>query len=295
MSDDFFGGSPGANLPTSGIRQTINSIGAISQQIGSSLQGFGANITTAINTLVGTDPNELISRSRSAGIPVGAEANYNFTPITARFSETPESKDWRVRINSPIIYTSPVLRALADTGGMLFPYTPTINVSHTANYSAIDTVHNNYPFYAYKNSQVDEISITGKFTVQNQAEAIYWLGVLHFLRTVTKMYFGQGPNLGNPPPICALNGYGDFVYNNVSVVVKQFNIIMPNDVDYIAANLASSPGERTSGENLSYVPTSSEITVFLIPVFSKEKIKTFNLDAFAKGQLIVGNDGRGFI
>jgi hypothetical protein len=295
MSDDFFGGIPDAILRSSGIRQTFDNIGAVAGQIGTSLQGFGANIATAFNTTVGTDPNALISRFRAAGIPDGAEANYNFTPVSAKFSENPELKDWRVKINSPIIYTSPVLKSLADTGGMLFPYTPTITMSHTANYSSIDTVHNNYPFYAYKNSQVDEISITGKFTVQNQAEAIYWLGAVHFLRTVTKMYFGQGPNLGNPPPICTLNGYGDFVYNNVSVVVKNFSISMPNDVDYIAANLGPTTGERNSGENLSYVPTASEITVSLIPVFSKEKIKTFNLDAFAKGQLVVGSDGRGFI
>lgn len=295
MSGDFFGGVSNAVLgAVGGIQQTVNTVSSVVNQVGSSIN----NISSALNSIVGTDPSSLISRFRASGIPEGAEPNYNFVPVTARFSETTEAKDWRVKINSPLIYSSPVLRPMADTGGMIFPYTPTITMTHSANYSTIDTVHNNFPFYAYKNSQIDEITITGKFTVQNQAEAIYWLAVMHFLRTVTKMYFGQGPNLGNPPPICTLNGYGDFVYNNVSVVIKTFSINLPSEVDYIAANVATTPssaGTQTSGTNVSYVPTSSEITVTLLPVFSREKIKSFNLEAFSQGQLIVGADGKGFI
>jgi hypothetical protein len=295
MSGDFFGGVSNAVLgAVGGIQQVTNRISSVANQIGSSV----STISASINSIVGTDPNVLISRYRASGIPEGAEPNINFVPVTARFSESTEAKDWRVKINSPLIYSSPVLRPMADTGGMLFPYTPQITMTHSASYSTIDTVHNNFPFYAYKNSQIDEITIVGKFTVQTQAEAIYWLAVMHFLRTVTKMYFGQGPNLGNPPPICTLNGYGDFVYNNVAVVIKTFSINLPNEVDYIAANIATSTGgndSQTSGTNVSYVPTSSEITVTLLPVFSREKIKSFNLEAFSQGQLIVGSDGKGFI
>jgi hypothetical protein len=166
-------------------------------------------------------------------------------------------------------------------------------MSSTANYQVIDTAHTNYAFQAYKNSQVDEISITGQFTVQDQTEATYWLSMMHFLRTVTKMYFGSGPNLGNPPPICTLNGYGDFVYNNVSVVIKNFNITMSKDVDYIAAYIGAAGGQ--DGSNLSYVPTLSDVTISCMPVYSRNQIKSFNLDAFAKGQLVLGPDGKGFI
>ena len=274
-------------------------LGATVGAIGGAVNGFGTGLSaflTNSNYSNGTSlTNSYASFLRGASIPPGAEPNYDYNPVTAQFSTNPEEKDWRVKISCDrIINNSPVMIPLQQTGGMVFPFTPTITMSHTANYTPVETAHTNYPFYAYKNSQIDDITITGKFAVQDELDAAYWLGSMHFLRTVTKMYFGQGPNLGNPPPICVLNGYGDFVYNNVSVVVKNFNITLPNDVDYIAANLGTTPGTQ-SGTNLSYVPTMSDITVQLLPVYSREKIKTFNLEAFANGQLISPGDNRGFI
>lgn len=277
------------------IAQTASDVlGSTVDTIGSGITGLGNGISSFLDSIVGTNPNALASSFRASGIPAGAEPNYNYTPVAAQFSSNPEQKDWRVKISNPMIYNSDPLLPLAETGGMIFPYLPQITMSHSANYQQLDITHTNYPFYAYKNSQVDDITINGKFTVQNQYEARYWLAVMHFLRTMTKMYFGQGENLGNPPPICTLNGYGDFVYNNVSCVVKNFNIQLPDDVDYIAANLGLTPGTQ-SGTNLSYVPTLSQVSVTLIPVYSRDKIKSFNLNAFANGQLIVGSDGKGFI
>jgi hypothetical protein len=276
------------------IGETVSSIGNTVQSIGSAVQGFGGGVSAFLNSTVGTDPNLLISNFRAAGIPLGAESNFSFTPVTAKFSTNPEDKDWRVKINCPIIGESPIMQPLVDTNGMVFPYLPSIMMSHSANYQKIDTAHTNYPFYAYQNSEINEITITGTFTVQTQDEAAYWLAMMHFLRTVTKMYFGQGPNLGNPPPICTLNGYGDFVYNNVPIIVKNFTIEMPDNVDYISANLGTAPSSL-GGTNLSYVPVKSTVTVIVQPIYSREKIKTFNLDAFAKGQLVVGSDGKGFI
>jgi len=249
-------------------------------------------ISSFVNSV---NPTQFASLLRSRGISPGAENNSSYSPQEARFSSSPQDKDWRVKISHPTIYdSSPVLQPLANTGGIVFPYLPTINIAHSAAYQPIDTTHTNYPFYAYKSSQIDEIQITGKFTVADATEARYWIAVMHFLRTVTKMYFGQGPNLGNPPPICKLDGYGDFVYNSVSVVVKSFSINLPNDVDYITTQLSTTSGGQSSS-NINYVPSVSEITVTLLPVFSRDKIKSFNLDAFSKGQLIVGSDGRSFI
>jgi hypothetical protein len=287
MADDFFGGVGDAVGNVVGtITQTAGDVFNVAADV------VGGGISSFLNGSVGTNPNLLISSYRSQGIPNGAEPYYDFAPASAQFSTSPQEMDWRVKISCPLIYESPIFQPLATTSGMMFPYTPQITMSSTANYQNIDTAHTNYPFYAYKNSQVDEIQISGQFTVQDQGEATYWLAMMHFLRTVTKMYFGQGPNLGNPPPICTLNGYGDFVYNNVAVVVKQFNITMSKDVDYIAAYIGQG---NTDGSNLSYVPTLSDVTVTLLPVYSRSQIKRFNLDAFSKGQLVVGPDGKGFI
>ena len=300
MADDFFGGiSDALGAATNAIGEVAGGVlGATVSAVGGAINGFGTGFSSfaASGFSNGSSENNSFSSFlRSSGIPPGAEPNYNFSPVTAQFSANPEEKDWRVKISCDrIINSSQIMLPLQKTGGMIFPFTPTINMSHTANYTPVETAHTNYPFYAYKNSQVDEITINGKFAVQDELDAVYWLSAVHFLRTVTKMYFGQGPNLGNPPPICTLNGYGDFVYNNVSVVVKNFSVEMPPDVDYIAANLGTSVSNQ-SGSNLSYVPVLSSITVQLLPVYSREKIKTFNLEAFAKGQLISPGDKKGFI
>ena len=301
MAEDFFGGIGDAlGTATNAIGEVAGGIlGATVSAVGGAINGFGTGFSSFASSPGfsngGSMTNSFASFLRSASIPPGAEANYDYNPVSAQFSASPEEKDWRVKISCDrIINNSPVMIPLQQTGGMIFPFTPTITMSHTANYTPIETAHTNYPFYAYKNSQIDDITITGKFAVQDELDAAYWLGSMHFLRTVTKMYFGQGNNLGNPPPICVLNGYGDFVYNNVSVVVKNFSITLPDNVDYIAANLGTTPGGE-SGENLSYVPVLSDITVQLVPVYSREKIKTFNLEAFAAGQLISPGDNRGFI
>lgn len=297
MAEDFFGGIGDAlGSVTNAIGETVGAaFGATVNTIGAVAQGAGSGIASLLQGSAGTNPNLLISQFRASGIPAGAEVNYSYSPVAAQFSQGPETKDWRVSISHDMIYTDQIFAPLTNTGGMVFPYTPQITMSHTANYEQITTTHSNYPFYAYKNSQVDDIQITGKFTVADQKEAIYWLAMMHFLRTVTKMYFGQGPNLGNPPPICTLNGYGDFVYNNVAVIVKNFTIQMSDEVDYIAAGLANTPGTK-SGSNISYVPVLSNVTVTLAPVYSREKMKTFNLTNFARGQLITNGGGqKGFI
>jgi hypothetical protein len=249
-------------------------------------------VADAVNKI---DAGLAASRLRSWTIPLGAEPSISSEPVSARFSTSPGGQDWRVRIDSPLMRNgSAALAPLVDTSGVVWPYTPTVTLSHSANYSQIATVHNNFPFYAYNSSQVDDINISGEFSVQSAEEARYWLASVHFFRTVTKMFFGQGENVGNPPPICTLNGYGDFVFKDVSVIVKNFSVEMPKDVDYIATETSFNTGSNQRG-TLSYVPTLSTLSVTVSPVYSREKIKSFNLKSFANGQILLSGDGRGFI
>lgn len=283
---DIYGNQSNAEiLSQGGIGETNTLANSYTDVLGDALNG-----TAATSKVYGTDPNVMASTIRSSGIPAGAEANFDIITVAAQFSESAPEKDWRVKISCPLITdASSVMAPLSNTGGMIFPYLPQITMSHSANYQQMDISHINYPFFAYRNSQVDEIQITGKFTVQDRVEADYWLAAVHFLRTVTKMFFGTGQHLGNPPPICTLNGYGDFVYKDVSCIIKNFTVTMPNDVDYIQA------GQGGSGSSVTYVPVSSEISVTVQPVYSREKIKSFDLMAFANGQLVLGNDGKGFV
>ena len=155
--------------------------------------------------------------------------------------------DWRVRLHlapnanylykDPEIKKSDILYPLLDTKGVIFPYTPSINVQYAASYSPAEVVHSNYKIFQYKGSSVDTVTIGCDFTAQDNNEANYLLAVIHFFRSVTKMFYGQdqNPNPGVPPPLCYLSGLGQFQFNNHALVVTGFTYDLPTDVDYIRA------------------------------------------------------------
>jgi hypothetical protein len=152
------------------------------------------------------------------------------------------------------LYNAPsagILEYLKSTKGVVFPYLPQIQVTYSANYETADIVHNNYKMIQYKNSAVDQITITGDFTAQDTYEANYMLAVIHFFKSVTKMFYGkdQIPKPGTPPPLCYLSGLGDFQFDKHPLVISSFNYSLPNDVDYIRA---SSPTLPSGADSTAY-------------------------------------------
>ena len=162
--------------------------------------------------------------------------------------------DWRVRLSlapgANYLYksTSPpgILLPLRETDGVIFPYTPNIQVSYAAHYDPAELTHSNYKIFQYKNSSVDSISITCEFTAQDTAEANYLLAVIHFFKSVTKMFYGQdgNPFRGTPPPLCYLTGLGQFQFDQHPLAITGFTYALPTDVDYIRA---SSTGTTVAG------------------------------------------------
>ena len=163
--------------------------------------------------------------------------------VQARYKQ-PGNEDWRVRLSlgpgAQYLYNDgnpgilAPLKASGGTDGVIFPYTPTITTTYSANYEQYDLIHSNYRGIFYKNSRVGDIQVRGTFTAQNTTEANYLLAVIHFFRSATKMFYGQDTVLrGTPPPICLLNGFGGYQFSNHPVVISSFNYTLPNDVDYI--------------------------------------------------------------
>jgi len=153
--------------------------------------------------------------------------------------------DWRVRLSlapsAGYLYKAVnpgILLPLQKTDGIIFPYTPSIQVTYAAHYDASDLTHSNYKVFQYKNSSVDQISISCDFTAQDTEEANYMLAVIHFFRSVTKMFYGQDqiPKPGTPPPLCYLSGMGDFQFDRHPLAISSFNYSLPTDVDYIRAS-----------------------------------------------------------
>ena len=73
-------------------------------------------------------------------------------------------------------------------------------------------------------------------TAQNAAEARYVLACIMFLRLVTKSFRGDDPMAGSPPPVLRLSGHGTNLLPQVPVVVQDFALTLPNNVDYITIN-----------------------------------------------------------
>ena len=233
---------------------------------------------------------------RSKNIPIdgmpgldGVKAN-----ASATFRKSVQ-QDWRVKLSIPNIEpfkTAPMLANLQKTGGLVFPYTPTIIVAHSANYNTMAPTHTNYPYFAYQNSQVDQLVITGDFFVQNGVEAQYWVSALHYLRSMTKMFYGgEAETLGAPPPVVHLSGYGDFIFNKVPVIITQFTIDLPQDVDYIATGHPQGVNEvppnhpeakqaatDKRANNIGWAPAQSLITVTVQPIYSRREVEKFSLN-----------------
>jgi hypothetical protein len=218
-----------------------------------------------------------------------SEAPLGHIPGEVSFSAS--STDWRVKLslptNNPAYKESPVLQPLVNSGdNLVFPFTPQINLTHSATYNSLDTAHNNYAFMAYEHSRVETISITADFYCENSVDAAYWVAATHYLRSVTKMSFGDSIDAGQPPPVIRLNGYGAFVFNNVPVVVKSFTMDLPKDVDYISANVGGTTtieGAQFDVNNTSYAPVKSTLQIQLMPIYSRTQQRLFSLDAFVNG------------
>ena len=273
--------------------------------------------TTSSNTTTGVTGNT----------PAGAAAT-----SSAAQRQLP---DWRAKLSlatkADYLYMAAnpgILAPLKETGGVIFPYTPQVQVAYAAHYENTALTHSNYKIFQYGSSSVDSISLTCDFTAQDTAEANYLLAVIHFFKSVTKMFYGQdaAPRNGTPPPLCYLTGFGAFQFDSHPLAITSFNYSLPVDVDYIrasgaaalnytglssaaasdttmsaairAANSGLKPGAVTAAPKWSmypldaaptYVPTKMQIQVSAIPIVTRNDISNdFSLEKYASGILVQG-------
>jgi hypothetical protein len=167
--------------------------------------------------------------------------------------------------------------------GIMFPIQPDITYSQSVNYSPYDLVHTNYSFQAYRNTPSPDIQLTAQFAQTTDEEHAYLQGVIHFLRSVTKMYYGKKegsqPPAGTPPPVLRFSAYGAAVFSNLPVVVTNFSMVFDTNVDL----------KTVGGQSL---PTIQTITINLAGQQSPANQKEgFSKAAFLSGSLY----GSGFI
>lgn len=186
----------------------------------------------------------------ASSLPSGILAPTPNGPSPQSITDGPKvKKDWRIKLTlsnnadwSTVWFgkagSPTILSPLAVEKGVTFPYSPTIQMGYKANYDTPDVTHTNFRLNFYRNSYVDDVSITAEFTAQDTIEANYLLASMHFFKTVTKMFYGTDatPIAGTPPPLLFLSGYGKYQFDSKPLLLTSFTYTLPNDVDYIRTN-----------------------------------------------------------
>lgn len=172
-----------------------------------------------------------------------------------------------------------ILAMLYQTDGLLFPYTPTIDWNQSVDYATTSLTHTNQDFQSYKSTPSTTFRISGDFTVQNYREGQYMLAVIHFLRVVSKMHFGKlSKHPGMPPPVLLFSGYGDYMFNDLPVIVKDHAFSLGKDMDYVDIETAS---------GVARLPALLQISMTLVVQNTPKKLREeFDLDSFRTGKLM---------
>jgi hypothetical protein len=214
----------------------------------------------------------LAGRPPVGGLPTSPQTSpVNYTSAAG----TTPAVDTRVRIKVPDDYLVNLTRGsrneIFDTNGIVFPYTPSITYEQKADFSPLSPMHSNQPIYFYQRSSVTPITIQGKFTVQNEADAAVYLATVHLLRALTKMRSGNETGAGSPPPVCRLFAYGPFMLDNVPISISNIRVELPESVDYFSV------GKDITKFGTTAVPTVSTISVTCIPMYSRSEMQKFTV------------------
>lgn len=284
-----------------GVRSTFGSAVSSVRSLGRNLADRAGNLIgggTGVSGRITTQPagqlDDPLSQSRAANLPKNGE---QFSKISSEINlEASSPDDWRVRINTnwSLFDENEFFGRLEETGGVVFPFMPEITFSTAANYTNVEPVHSNYAIPVYKNSVVNDITITGEFSAETEIDAEYWIAATTFFKTATKMFTGQSVNAGNPPVICSLSGYGTGIFSNVPVVIKSFEMQLPKDVNYI--RYESINWNTGSFDAVTWVPVLSTISITVQPIYNRERLRKFSLQDYARGGLVTPDSKKiGFI
>lgn len=254
--------------------------GSINKLTGGNLGGGLLNAAVGISGAAGM-LNNLLSLRRGSNIPAGAQTYVQ--QGQAITLQAGSKDDWRVRITCDWnLFQSQMMDRLKDTGGVVWPYLPNITVSTKAEYTSVNPVHSNYTLYSYKNSSIDTITIAGEFSCETEEDAAYWIAATTFFKTATKMFFGLSEKAGNPPLICNLSGYGASVFDKIPIIITSFSVDLKDDTNYIRCD--------KWGTN-TWVPVMSTISVSVVPIYSREKLRAFDIQDYARGRMAESGAG----
>jgi hypothetical protein len=158
-----------------------------------------------------------------------------------------------------------------------FPFTPTISVIQSANYSSYDLTHTNFQQRAFESATNMDLNITAPMIVRNAEEALYVYNAALFLRAAMKMTFGQDDNPGSPPPVLRFYAHG--IYENVPCMIRDFTWNLDSDIDYVEI-----PDPKNSKKTIR-IPVMNMFVLSLSTTYSPKSVR----ENFSVKQYLAGN------
>lgn len=198
-----------------------------------------------------------------------------------------------------------------------FPFTPQIDYSQDVRHESYALAHTNYQPNAYSRTENPNISLSCKFAAHTPEHFAQSNMALKFLRTYSKMNYGRNDNQrGIPPRLLRFFAYGDAIFNNVPVYIGKFNVLFPEDVDYVSGyvypdakqhgsdnrltklgtgnntrNISKSTADiHTTNDDMQVtkvsLPSLFTVNITLVTQYNLHTtVNEFTLEKFAKGQL----------
>lgn len=188
-----------------------------------------------------------------------------------------------------------VLTPLKANRGVVFPFTPNLFLSRSANYGQMDFKGSNFPIYTYINSTPPVLPLIASFTATTKEEGKYMLAAWRFFNILTQADFGEqavkGNRYGQPPPVLQFSYMGPFGFDRVPVLLTDFNVIIGNNVDMVPVehpvNKDLKGGSAFGDKEVTYMPVDVEFTINMVPQYSPRRVrKDFSLDQMRLGRNI---------
>lgn len=191
--------------------------------------------------------------------------------------------------------SSSAIAPIYSSGGLVFPYTPTISEKLVVKYDSVDITHSNESYYSYRGTSNVRINLSNCiWTADTFSNAVYMLGVIHFLRTFTYMDMGQYKT-GRPPSPMWFSALGNYGYNNAPCLLESADITFPSDVQYVGVPEPGSSEyssgyleeDRDTSGPFTWVPTILKIgSISLIRQHAPAYWQNFSLEDYYSGAML---------
>jgi hypothetical protein len=132
-----------------------------------------------------------------------------------------------------------------------------IQESRTAGYETFSIVHLPTDIWAYRGTGARRFIISGNLISRNPKEAAQNAKYVDWIRSWVLPDFGD---TGATPPILRLSGYGNNNIRNVPVILNNYSITYPDNVDYIFQGEIPMPVILTISLDLSEAYSPKETT-----------------------------------